>query len=211
MPALRRTGGSCALIHAPAWGATASDRRTVYAGSLAQFRSTLPHGERRQAREQRGRASAVSIHAPAWGATCLRLSQVARQRHDHVSIHAPVRGATATPTAAAVVHADVSIHAPARGATTTAISAARSSANQFRSTLPHGERRLAQRQSAREAYDVSDPRSRMGSDCHVAVDIGRRSRTWPVSIHAPARGATEPALMSTGGKRSSVVSIHAPA
>ncbi len=58
----------------------------------------------------------------------------------------------------------------------------------FQSTLPHGERPPLNLQD-RDRVGSFNPRSRTGSD------TARSSSDWgePVSIHAPARGATQPA------------------
>ncbi len=93
----------------------------------------------------------------------------------------------------------VSIHAPVRGATSR--SSLPTSALQFRSTLPCGERPC---KSARHGAETGfDPRSRAGSDAG-RQDPLRRPR---VSIHAPVRGATVD-LAADAQKR--CVSIHAP-
>ena len=55
----------------------------------------------------------------------------------------------------------------------------------FQSTLPHGERRCAG-QAFRRSTDFN-PRSRMGSDAPIITLI---DRILPISIHAPAWGAT---------------------
>ena len=53
-------------IHAPAWGATA-----VYESyhDVQKFQSTLPRGERPGTAGDASSILGVSIHAPAWGAT----------------------------------------------------------------------------------------------------------------------------------------------
>ena len=144
----------------------------------------------------------VSIHAPARGATRHLRRLPSRER---VSIHAPARGATSFLVVKCLQN-HVSIHAPARGATPDTpppIDFA-----QFRSTLPHGERRRAPG-GARLRAPSFNPRSRTGSDLTIMVQELRpatcfnpRSRTGSdpnrkcrchachVSIHAPARGAT---------------------
>src|SRR6185437_967973 len=74
-------------IHAPARGAT-DGLRAVRAPSV--FLSTLPHGERRRAREGRGRTTRFYPRS--------RTGSDPNQRSDRfqpvVSIHAPARGAT---------------------------------------------------------------------------------------------------------------------
>ncbi len=161
----------------------------------------------------------VSIHAPARGATrrpCRVLATTcfnprARTGRDlkgnsmepdfKVSIHAPARGATQRNDVGGAL-AVVSIHAPARGATPiwVARSSTRSSFNprartgrdftglqlpasksRFQSTRPHG----ARPELVYSSWDRAE-----------------------VSIHAPARGATDGAR---GGRGAGPVSIHAPA
>ena len=100
---------------------------------LKRFRSTLPHGERLR-RAALARLAQVSIHAPAQGATGDARHRLHRPG---VSIHAPARGATGSRDQEGG-EGVVSIHAPARGATGLGIDA--TDINQFRSTLPHGER-----------------------------------------------------------------------
>ena len=94
----------------------------------------------------------------------------------------------------------------------------------FQSTLPHGERRKTQ--TMLKHFHCFNPRSRTGSDgqalfwcavCLVSIHAPARGATqsgpahiWQrgVSIHAPARGATFPANLTHDGNP---VSIHAPA
>ena len=180
-------------IHAPAWGAT------IFSYCLHTF-------------------AIVSIHAPAWGATLAHVadchahycfnprsrigSDVCRDRH---------RGKTS-----------VSIHAPTWGATRhAAMCRAR---RMFQSTLPRGERQG--NLFGMTAYNGFNPRSHVGSDntsgsrWSTLFCFNPRSRVGsddpetniflrnPVSIHAPAWGATRGAV-----KRPycATVSIHAPA
>ena len=143
----------------------------------------------------------VSIHAPARGATTrVRVSV----QIEAVSIHAPARGATLRtrrgllsgqfqstlphgerPTYVRLMISknDVSIHAPARGATR--IAQGDNMGEVFQSTLPHGER-LKQLFTPRNSWGFN-PRSRTGSDAKVAG----HGTEGAVSIHAPARGATQ--------------------
>ena len=185
-----------------------------------QFRSTLPHGERLRPDGERQSAPHVSIHAPARGATCdpsaegekpdvfrstlphgERLPSPVRQGFARrVSIHAPARGATDRPREeGSAPH--VSIHAPARGATKPGSCAL--SGSRFRSTLPHGERRLhianGPRQDAFRSTLPHGERPALAGGCAGA---------YGVSIHAPARGATRCRHIQA---RQDAVSIHAPA
>ena len=186
-------------IHAPARGATLRPWPTP---SARKFQSTLPHGERPPSGANFPAPAAVSIHAPARGAT---------RHHRHggrpsgVSIHAPARGATRLRLARRR-GCSVSIHAPARGATRGPCHCDVSPV--FQSTLPHGERPPCRRMC--RALRRFNPRSRTGSDVrvnplrHRHPSFNPRSRTgsdgrhWSayqrrglVSIHAPARGATQ--------------------
>jgi len=146
----------------------------------------------------------VSIHAPARGATAARRRlrrrlhrfnpraregrdqiQSARQQRHLVSIHAPARGATVAYEAINARYL-VSIHAPARGAT-------------------------LEEEEPEHADDCFNPRAREGRDPGWWFDptvppcFNPRAREgrdqwraaggvagFAVSIHAPARGATQP-------------------
>ena len=101
-----------------------------------------------------------------------------------VSIHAPARGATLD--SVGIFPSDpVSIHAPARGATMS-MEFIRMAVMVFQSTLPRGERLPPQQSTT--TIGSFNPRSRAGSD-RMAEE---RSSVLPgVSIHAPARGATQ--------------------
>ena len=124
---------------------------------------------------------AVSIHAPARGATDLRYLDAVLQS---VSIHAPARGATVA-GGALDLFGVVSIHAPARGATCTP----------------------STRSPARGCFN---PRPRTGGDGSGIAHwlrvvwfqstpprggrlptLARNLDSLSVSIHAPARGATQ--------------------
>ncbi len=145
---------------------------------------------------------AVSIHAPARGAT---IAGALVPRAEGVSIHAPARGATSantnaspgqefqsTPPHGGRPHGDlrivavlkVSIHAPARGAT-----AGRSDSRRGRSCFNPRPRTGGDGRSRAIRFRGScfNPRPRTGGD---ALDLGCRDELH-VSIHAPARGATE--------------------
>ena len=97
------------------------------------------------------------------------------------SIHAPARGATSKPLR--VDHRlHVSIHAPARGATLT--TAAREAGTRFQFTRPQGARQGFGLH--RQDYSSFNSRARKGRDELIVL----ASMIAPVSIHAPARGAT---------------------
>ena len=124
-----------------------------------------------------------------------------RRGNDFISIHAPAKGATACANFLRFSY-DISIHAPAKGATISVMSAATVAAD-------------------------FNPRSREGSDdARIEIIIfsvifqstlPRRERLArfgfqkpykPISIHAPAKGAT---LTPADFKPSTIISIHAPA
>ena len=100
------------------------------------------------------------------------------------------RGARPAPARISFPGYSVSIHAPARGATSTRRTVTPSSG--FQSTRPRGARpRLVALMKAKERFN---PRARAGRD-HLSGD---RGRLRPVSIHAPARGATLPPQRAPG-------------
>ena len=123
-----------------------------------------------------------------------------------VSIHAPARGATCARSLDEFLLQDVSIHAPARGATRMP-PLLFAKTRQFRSTLPHGERRKlrrpipkvlafrstlphGERLEAFENYINQDEfRSTLPHGERHRPSFARREMN-AVSIHAPARGAT---------------------
>ncbi len=94
----------------------------------------------------------------------------------------------------------ISIHAPARGATRSRHR--RVLHRKFQSTLPRGERPVCFVQGNEAVY--FNPRSREGSD----LKVERGVRILIISIHAPARGATQ--LKMFAGLFAGI-SIHAPA
>ena len=123
---------------------------------------------------------------------------------EQVSIHAPARGATFRDEAIRPFR-EVSIHAPARGATRMVFGCmsyfmsfnpraregrdgVRTSLSQavkmFQSTRPRGARR--EPRCPAQAFLRFNPRAREGRDQRPAVLFDNP----PVSIHAPARGAT---------------------
>ena len=146
--------------------------------------------------------SDISIHAPARGATKKVSENYVTKA---ISIHAPARGATKDFDELSEFFF-ISIHAPARGAT---ISSYHSLAFiEFQSTLPQGERRWAVDKVCGNHIDFN-PRSRKGSDFSLSVykDQGCKFQStlpqgerqvskmhmddhYKISIHAPARGAT---------------------
>ena len=182
-----REGSDCSLsfphlismisIHAPAKGATISVRKS-------------------------SQHQQISIHAPAKGAT---IFDCLSDGYDDISIHAPAKGATASFSALAFLSAIISIHAPAKGATN--LSVVHDIIRGFQSTLPRRERQkrevytyknggfqstLPRRERLRSAMSMNiisnfNPRSREGSD----VQYIKQNVHYIISIHAPAKGATE--------------------
>ncbi len=144
----------------------------------------------------------VSIHAPAWGATSLLLVLSSFVKFQSTRPHG-ARPPTPEPEEPAL---PVSIHAPAWGATKAHRLA--DSDTKFQSTRPHGARRGGGR-IASFGCQSFNPRARMGRDALlVVVAISKlcfnpRARMGrdgvvacyaaylPVSIHAPAWGATK--------------------
>ena len=94
----------------------------------------------------------------------------------------------------------ISIHAPAKGATM--MSWCWGKAIRFQSTLPRRERHRNTKSKVEKFY--FNPRSREGSDNEYKKKMGLTT----ISIHAPAKGATNGRDM-VYAKR--VISIHAPA
>ena len=189
-------------IHAPARGATLL---TCLASALLPwFQSTLPHGERLSVAlwlslpgsfNPRSRTGSDLFSVPFHFIQSMFQSTLPhgeRRRYEwrhclwqRVSIHAPARGATLSQVEERFTIFVVSIHAPARGATHT-IGFPSHRATKFQSTLPHGERR---RQGLADLVGCGhfNPRSRTGSDFTAKSSMVTCS---PISIHAPARGAT---------------------
>ncbi len=100
-----------------------------------------------------------------------------------VSIHAPARGATSsTPSPPAA--GSVSIHAPARGATSDQPYSEFDGDGFDPRPREGGDSTAWEPRSQASSFD---PRPREGGDC---VGGGDRRARAPVSIHAPARGAT---------------------
>ena len=203
-------------IHAPARGATipAYDSDNVSRISI--------HAPARGATlkmQSPPRHAFISIHAPARGATISpgkddgiksNFNPRSRKGSDNfwtlfynvsrISIHAPARGATGGDPISPL-DGQISIHAPARGATI--INGERILSGAFQSTLPQGERPvLAFGMPTSESFQSTLPQGER-----------QRQRTTPlnakgISIHAPARGATNYNGVRKGGN---TISIHAPA
>ena len=95
----------------------------------------------------------------------------------------------------------ISIHAPARGATQDGTKETYN-VKGFQSTLPRGERHI--HIHCCNIHYYFNPRSREGSDFSKLINFVNLS----ISIHAPARGATE---KRTALENTLHISIHAPA
>ena len=128
----------------------------------------------------------VSIHAPARGAT---VAEVCAALSTPVSIHAPARGAT-RPRRRRQGRGRVSIHAPARGATVRVVASSATATFQF--TRPRGARHAGGDNLGKSCGFNS--RAREGRD---PPGTTTSSDPQPVSIHAPARGATARTARST--------------
>ena len=184
------------------------------------FQSTLPRRERRAHSLPALRFARISIHAPAKGATPTRRRRISPQS---ISIHAPAKGATIAGTASSIVQL-ISIHAPAKGATFVKRHDIVQSV-QFQSTLPRRERLWSSTVSSCIAiFQSTLPRRERPSSgvtphrpAPFQSTLPRRERRLPercvqpcriISIHAPAKGATE-SLVRVVGRNT--ISIHAPA
>ena len=223
-------------IHAPAKGATLSfdDIRK----HIISFQSTLPRRERPQTAPQ-GQAHSHfnprSREGSDLAANGLLTSGLT------ISIHAPAKGATLQPFALLLGRC-ISIHAPAKGATHYATPAPVLAG--FQSTLPRRERPVAlslisfsrsfqstlprrsdqhHRRAVRNTVDFNhaprrsdDFRARLLPDT-ISIHAPAKGATdpnkpedaaIPISIHAPAKGAT---LFRSYAPQTSAISIHAPA
>ncbi len=164
----------------------------------SKFQSTLPRGERRATSFIFSAYPAISIHAPARGATRVCIDQHLR---GVISIHAPARGATIRGRPGGYPHQDFNprsregsdcflllsgyvsknFNPRSREGSDSFFHPTRSPVVRFQSTLPRGER-LSVLEDIKIAHDIS--------------------------IHAPARGATESRVTKNN---IIVISIHAPA
>ena len=146
---------------------------------LFLFQSTLPRGERLNSipviasrhnfnpRSREGSDSIIHI----------------LKDHFYISIHAPARGAT-NASAKKQTPLNISIHAPARGATESRV-ILQQGYTVFQSTLPRGERRVADSNKV-EVKQISIHAPARGATKNYLVTVNR----FYISIHAPARGAT---------------------
>ena len=122
----------------------------------------------------------ISIHAPAKGATVVTLFLLLSL---NISIHAPAKGATSDVRIKSP-DAVISIHAPAKGATDYL------SGIFLRPSYFNPRSREGSDHYQRTILSLSlyfNPRSREGSDHSICEFFA----IWLISIHAPAKGATE--------------------
>ena len=181
-------------IHAPARGATDS---STLCGSPSTFQSTRPRGARRQ---RLGPLSDLCLFQSTRPRGARLPTAFAIWDVKNISIHAPARGATRPPSKGSTA-SSISIHAPARGATVTGDTKPVKE-DLFQSTRPRG----ARRDGTTAAQGIMDfnPRAREGRD----ISSPSNTRSRKISIHAPARGATQGPAVTI---RSGYISIHAPA
>ena len=149
--------------------------------SSLQFQSTRPRGARLQRYTYFILRGGVSIHAPAWGATAVDNDPTLLTA---VSIHAPAWGAT---SALHLFHTSRGCFNPrARVGRDEFWINDQGSFAWFQSTRPRGARQA-------QVYEITkgirgfNPRARVGRDMGM---LGMLQQQAPVSIHAPAWGAT---------------------
>ena len=184
-------------IHAPARGAT---RSSTYCLGASTFQSTLPRGERQHnhnvpgthadfnPRSREGSDPKSTVRSPVLldfnprsregsDKECINLNHIL-----NISIHAPARGATEV---TAVPDDLIKFQSTLPRGERQGSSGAGSIESGFQSTLPRGERQ--QEQATTAAVQNFNPRSREGSDLFCYWHNICRY----ISIHAPARGATD--------------------
>ncbi len=169
-------------IHAPARGATHA--RTPHGQRIGCFNPRARTGRDPEECRRAGRA-AVSIHAPARGAT--RETLRTGVRPDGFNPRART-GRDSSGSTGCNSPRSVSIHAPARGATLSRPSG-KSSTPCFNPRARTGRDEPAS--ACPPPSPGFNPRARTGRD----VREGGRRNMALVSIHAPARGATDGALL----------------
>ena len=143
------------------------------------FQFTRPQGARHTSIKRHIETITVSIHAPARGATCVTADITYQQGWFQFT---RPQGARHLRRPAELHSAEVSIHAPARGATRTRSIGTCSSMFQF--TRPQGARQ--RKVFGMEVHKRFNSRARKGRDFISRIAAADK----PVSIHAPARGAT---------------------
>ena len=165
--------------------------------SFSGFQSTLPRRERQR------RCSHDALRFYFNPRSREGSDAVGRQGaiHHAISIHAPAKGATIRPTTIAIIPLLFQSTLPRRerrrGLPHELINWL------FQSTLPRRERQDEVKFQNRTVYHFN-PRSREGSDKAGLT----QQQIADISIHAPAKGATNSSLFHTGQFG---ISIHAPA
>ena len=143
------------------------------------FQSTLPHGERLVKSVIRQSSKPVSIHAPARGATRATVNNKNKREGFQSTLPHGER------LRVKLFKVTIRCFNPrSRTGSDMCKLLILLQATMFQSTLPHGERHHYSR--GQPDSKRFNPRSRTGSDARNL----RVPRTYPVSIHAPARGAT---------------------
>ena len=167
---------------------------------ITRFQFTPLREGRRTPSIPQTRGFFISIHAPARGATSSLFCCCGGYS---ISIHAPARGATRN-TLSRSKRIRISIHAPARGATgkKTWI---RAGLGRFQFTpLREGRHAPTSVPSSSLIFQFTPLREgRLGNAIALLMAFGIR-----ISIHAPARGATQ---SRAAAGRLGPISIHAPA
>ena len=153
---------------------------TLQLSQHAKFQSTLPRGERRWKVSEANKESLFQSTLPRGERPLLSAVYVLTVE---ISIHAPARGAT-NASAKKQTPLNISIHAPARGATESRV-ILQQGYTVFQSTLPRGERRVADSNKV-EVKQISIHAPARGATKNYLVTVNR----FYISIHAPARGAT---------------------
>ena len=182
-------------IHAPARGATIYQRFLLLI-FLFQFTPLREGRHIRRVRPKQGHE--ISIHAPARGATRHRKTTRATK---WISIHAPARGATANQKS----NGDdkpISIHAPARGATGKHRPNSRRAENFNSRPCERGDNFKSMLTAMGYKFQFTPLREGRRNNAAAAGAFNQ------ISIHAPARGATNAAKQQ---QRKQKISIHAPA
>ena len=160
------------------------DTRSCTASTARRFQSTHPRGVRPSSLDVSKGPNTVSIHAPARGAT----GRVAiNHPYSVVSIHAPARGATCSGHRQPTHFCRFQSTHP-RGVRPTALQGA-IKGNVFQSTHPRGVRPMASGSILSVVrFQSTHPRG-------VRHYFGVVAFLVAVSIHAPARGATNSLLV----------------
>ena len=186
-----------------------------------EFQSTHPRGVRHPPPQGTRHPHAVSIHAPAWGATAAHGSRQCRRngfnprtrvgcdvdfrrRGSYLKSFNPRTRVGCDAYAGAVLVCGARFNPRTRVGCDPISATLSFAANVFQSTHPRGVRPDGHGGRAPSPSGFN-PRTRVGCDLGQPLDLGSQR---PVSIHAPAWGATR---MAEHRSRKYAVSIHAPA